>query len=367
LRSGVSDRGSRWALAVIAVALLISPGPAAEVEKGGEIGVVVGAIFPDEAMSGDSGSIDPTIGLRGGSVFARHWGWFVDGLYSVVGTEGLLGDARTVTGRTGFEFIFTPEKRARFFISLGAGWMVVDYEESASAWFHRPLAALGFGQRIGMGERKHLRWEVRVDNTIDDARLDGEDILQGHLLLGFSWGPGNSKGRRQQDTRMETPPSKPSDDIDGDGVKNKRDRCPDTPEGSYVDAAGCPLDSDGDGVYDGIDLCQRTHRDEVVDAAGCPADEDEDGVPDVSDVCGNTPAGARVDEWGCPKDGDGDRVPDGIDRCPDTPWGAFADRDGCPNDSDGDGVFDGIDRCPDTDAGVPIDEAGCPADSDGDG
>ena len=33
-------------------------------------------------------------------------------------------------------------------------------------------------------------------------------------------------------------------DDDGDGVANHLDKCPDTPKGVEVDAAGCPIDSD---------------------------------------------------------------------------------------------------------------------------
>ncbi|MFP5419763.1 MAG: OmpA family protein, partial [Gammaproteobacteria bacterium] len=34
-------------------------------------------------------------------------------------------------------------------------------------------------------------------------------------------------------------------DADGDGVPDRRDKCPDTPQGVAVDPEGCPLDSDG--------------------------------------------------------------------------------------------------------------------------
>ncbi|MFI5372327.1 MAG: thrombospondin type 3 repeat-containing protein, partial [Candidatus Eisenbacteria bacterium] len=101
-------------------------------------------------------------------------------------------------------------------------------------------------------------------------------------------------------------------DTDGDGVPDKKDKCPDTPKGAKVDADGCPLDSDGDKVFDGLDQCP------------------------------NTPKGATVDPKGCPSDADGDGVFDGIDQCANTPKGATVDAKGCPSDADGDGVFDGI-------------------------
>ncbi len=149
-------------------------------------------------------------------------------------------------------------------------------------------------------------------------------------------------------------------DSDGDGVSDRKDRCPDTPRGATVDASGCPIDSDGDGVFDGLDKCPSTPRGCKVDAAGCPIDSDGDGVCDGLDQCPDTPKGATVDAKGCPSDSDGDGVLDGLDKCPDTPKGATVDATGCPQDSDGDGVFDGLDKCPDTPAGAKVDKDGCP-------
>ncbi|MFI5370570.1 MAG: OmpA family protein [Candidatus Eisenbacteria bacterium] len=151
----------------------------------------------------------------------------------------------------------------------------------------------------------------------------------------------------------------PKDD-DGDGVPNKKDKCPGTPKGATVDVNGCPMDTDGDGVFDGIDKCPGTPKGAKVDATGCTMDTDGDGVPDGIDQCADTPKGAKVDVHGCPVDSDGDGVPDGIDQCPNTPTGAKVDANGCPTDSDGDGVPDGIDKCANTPAGVKVDAEGCP-------
>jgi OOP family OmpA-OmpF porin len=118
-------------------------------------------------------------------------------------------------------------------------------------------------------------------------------------------------------------------DMDGDGVPDSIDRCPDTPPGVAVDARGCPLDSDGDGVYDYLDKCP------------------------------GTPAGVPVDENGCSEDSDGDGVLDHLDRCPDTPRGVAVDAHGCPLDTDGDGVYDYMDKCPGTPAGAAVNFHGC--------
>ena len=172
---------------------------------------------------------------------------------------------------------------------------------------------------------------------------------------------------------------KSSGDKDRDGVRNNRDRCPDTDikmlmakcpdkkRTEFVDENGCTLDEDHDGVADCYDKCPNTPSGVTVDENGCPIDTDGDGVADYMDKCPDTPKGVEVDADGCPIDSDGDGVPDYLDKCPNTPRGVSVDVDGCPIDSDGDGVTDDKDKCPDTPNGISVDENGCPQDSDGDG
>ncbi|MCD6355373.1 MAG: OmpA family protein [Prolixibacteraceae bacterium] len=141
-------------------------------------------------------------------------------------------------------------------------------------------------------------------------------------------------------------------DSDGDGVKDKKDECPDTPPGVKVDEKGCPLDRDGDGVPDYKDDCPDTPGEAQFN--GCP-DKDGDGIPDIKDDCPDVAGLAKFK--GCP-DTDEDGVPDPKDKCAATPKGCPVDADGCPLDSDGDGVIDCQDRCP-TVAGS-VNNEGCP-------
>ncbi len=164
-------------------------------------------------------------------------------------------------------------------------------------------------------------------------------------------------------------------DDDHDGVKNKKDRCPNTPLGYLVDKYGCTVDNDSDGVADNVDRCPYTLPEAraYVDSTGCDKDTDGDGVPDYLDKCPDTPAEAiaMVDENGCDKDTDGDGIPDYLDKCPNTPAEAiaFIDSVGCDKDSDGDGVPDYLDKCPNTpaEAIAHVDSVGCDKDTDGDG
>lgn len=177
-------------------------------------------------------------------------------------------------------------------------------------------------------------------------------------------------------------------DGDGDGVKNKRDKCPSTPPGVMVDGTGCPVDTDKDGVADYLDKCVTIPG--SADMNGCQ-DKDKDGVSDNDDMCADVPGLARfkgcpdsdgdgiedskdkcpnakgMDMFmGCP-DTDGDGVQDVADKCPNTNKGIKVDASGCPSDSDRDGVIDSDDKCPDTKMGIKVDAGGCPADTDGDG
>ncbi len=89
-------------------------------------------------------------------------------------------------------------------------------------------------------------------------------------------------------------------DLDGDGIPDSVDKCPDVAEdkdGDH-DEDGCPepdMDTDGDGVVDRIDAC--------VDV---PGPQEYDGCPDR----------------------DGDQIPDNVDKCPDDP--GPPETEGCP-------------------------------------
>jgi OmpA-OmpF porin, OOP family len=145
-------------------------------------------------------------------------------------------------------------------------------------------------------------------------------------------------------------------DSDGDGVPDRKDKCPNTPPGVQVDEHGCPLDRDGDGVPDYLDKCPDEPG--LPEFDGCP-DRDGDGIPDHLDKCPDTPGLAKFD--GCP-DSDEDGVPDHLDKCPDTPRGCPVDEHGCPLDSDGDGVIDCEDKCPTVPG--PAWNDGCPAEEE---
>lgn len=137
-------------------------------------------------------------------------------------------------------------------------------------------------------------------------------------------------------------------DTDGDGITDKKDKCPDVFGLKEFD--GCP-DSDGDGIIDSEDDCPNDEG--SIENNGCP-DTDGDGIVNKDDACPEVAGSKQLN--GCP-DSDGDGVADNIDGCPNEN-GPIANN-GCPyTDKDGDGILDKDDRCPEV-AGVEAND-GCP-------
>jgi OOP family OmpA-OmpF porin len=159
-------------------------------------------------------------------------------------------------------------------------------------------------------------------------------------VLGVSINPPPKREERCVAGQAHRPSECPLLDLDGDGLANAQDRCPEEAE----------------------DL------DRVHDEDGClDPDNDQDGIPDTDDLCRSVPG--KAENQGCP---DGDRDRDGIverlDKCREEAedHDGFQDEDGCPEaDNDGDHILDGEDACPN--GAGPLEEKGCPEkDADGD-
>ena len=108
-------------------------------------------------------------------------------------------------------------------------------------------------------------------------------------------------------------------DIDGDGVKDKKDKCPNVP--GLKEFNGCP-DTDRDGIEDSKDFCPKKAG--LKKFKGCP-DSDGDGFSDKEDLCPNL-FGLEAYN-GCP-DTDKDGVMDSKDKCPNE--AGLIENRGCP-------------------------------------
>ncbi|MEM7372411.1 MAG: PorP/SprF family type IX secretion system membrane protein [Bacteroidota bacterium] len=198
---------------------------------------------------------------------------------------------------------------------------------------------------------------IGLSYDINTSLLSGFTNMQGgpELSLSYIW-DGDIAARTRPAPKLNN--TRTVNDQDGDGIRDRNDRCPDIP--GLKRYGGCP-DSDGDGVIDQEDDCPTLPGPRI--RGGCPAeDRDGDGILDKADECPEIPG--LIAFKGCP-DSDNDGLPDQVDKCPNEAGPRI--RSGCPSsdiDADGDGIPDKIDMCPQT---VGLTEfQGCP-DTDRDG
>ncbi|MFC1651340.1 OmpA family protein [Candidatus Latescibacterota bacterium] len=226
-----------------------------------------------------------------------------------------------------------------------------------------------FSPSVVIKLNKNVSMDIGANINIAD-HTEPKESLQGVIGLTFrnemkSMIDSDRDGINNKiDMEPDTPQGYPVDkdgvslDTDRDGVPDGADNEQDTPVGAKVNSSGIGLDSDSDGVYDGLDMEPDTPAGCEVDQFGVAFDDDRDGVPNGLDKESFTLIGAIVDSDGVSLDSDSDGVPDGIDIEEDTPLGAVVRSYGAAIDSDNDGIPDGIDMDPDTEIGVLVDKSG---------
>jgi OOP family OmpA-OmpF porin len=294
----------------------------ADAEAGQGYFSVMGSYIDDDK---DRGVDDGVKGGQFGFGYAMNDAFNVEAMLSVASLDNSKGGGAPDQNHLGFgidlQRVFRRAERFSPYLHFGLGYMKIEPAGSSSK--DGGMASTGAGFLLDLFESNvALRgeWRYRVDAANRRSRHDNLFSVGLHIPFGAA-----------------TPKFV---DSDGDGVADGRDRCPNTPAGTSVDAYGCELDSDGDGVKDSMDKCPGTPSGVSVDADGCPMDSDGDGVSDDKDKCPNTIAGATVDADGCEPDSDGDGVVDRLDECPGTAKGTPVDKRGCK--IEGDYVLKGV-------------------------
>ena len=212
-----------------------------------------------------------------------------------------------------------------------------------------PLELLYSTEYSGTGNPGDFEW-ISVPNlsipipTIDSNEVDVfynfSDIdvssISGKVYLAFKYYSDGEPTRWTVDNFEIV--ADQNDDVDGDGVLNVDDLCPNTPAGEAVNDDGCSngqLDDDNDGVKNSDDLCADTPTGEDVNDDGCSQsqlDDDNDGVMNNIDECANTPNNEVVNAKGCSEsqlDDDNDGVMNNVDSCPNSSEGSIVDASGC--------------------------------------
>ncbi|MFH1469080.1 MAG: OmpA family protein [Pseudomonadota bacterium] len=216
----------------------------------------------------------------------------------------------------------------------------------------------GFGLHWRLRDEAALAAELHATPTygFSGEQFPMEGLVHGRVRLpfglyatlgggaGLTSGVGASRFRVLMGLGYSVPGTPPEVDLDGDGIGDRTDQCPDRAEDrdGFEDDDGCPdLDDDGDGVPDKDDRCKEEAEDldGVRDDDGCPEyDADQDGITDGADACPEEPEDfdGNGDHDGCPEeetDLDKDGVPDFRDACLHEPIRKGqnpATSDGCP-------------------------------------
>ena len=281
----------------------------------------------------------PTFVGRVGYDFAEHWSGEVNFGFG-------FGDEEAASGTYPFTFFtprvdgvyaIMPERAFTPFVRFGLGFEMIQatrpddpdtaYDDSVV------LARAEALPEVGVGARLHLFGPVglRTDLMFVPQLGDHDIGTQTDIFPNLEWTLG-------LDLRAA-----PNPDKDGDGIKDKSDKCPTDAEDKddFEDEDGCPdLDNDQDGLLDSADTCPvaAEDKDSFQDEDGCPdLDNDGDNIADTADKCATDAEDMDKfqDEDGCPDpDNDGDNIADKRDKCPmeAETFNRYQDRDGCPDE-----------------------------------
>jgi len=237
-------------------------------------------VFDSDQKLDDAAAYGLTLGYN----LSKRWAVELDGRYTPTDTDFKSGEGSNVdvdvwNYSLNALYHFNPDGPFVPYLTAGFGNSVYladgykDDEDFMLNW--------GIGAKYFFSEDTALRLEARhIAGFHSDDRWNvagtGDNTEHNFIIsagLFFQFGG-----------VMPAPP--PPTDSDLDGIPDSRDKCPDTPLGTLVDAVGCPpvekvvpppprrkpvdRDSDGDGVLDSRDKCPDTPKGVIVDEDGCP-------------------------------------------------------------------------------------------------
>ncbi|HET8882392.1 MAG TPA: OmpA family protein [Solimonas sp.] len=256
---------------VIAAALMASTAQLAHAEFN-PYGAIQGTyMFPDsDRNTNNAGGGILTFGFMANDYLAPEINVF--GL----ATDRKHSNAADSTWGGGIDLAFYPVKRTGSispFLLIGGGGQ---YEDRFLDDGGYGFADIGVGALFNLNKSGSaaVRFDVKEYFVFaDDVDPSHDYLTDTRINLGLQFDLGSLFKRSSEKVVVVQSAAPTAQDTDGDGVVDKIDQCPGTPDGTKVDAKGCPLvaakDSDGDGVDDSIDACPNTPRGFKVDARGC--------------------------------------------------------------------------------------------------
>ena len=205
--------------------------------------------------------------------------------------------------------MFRKENAVQLYASAGAGLAgyqvktsptaagtLVDYADGKT--ISELIIPIGLGAKFKVTEKINLDlgWTVNYvdgDNLDGVYRLDNDKYSYGYAGLEFALGTGKQKAwhnpvaltydealaakqtanalkgeldaTKAENAKLRSDMNDLLKDTDGDGVADKLDKCPDTPTGTVVDGAGCPLKTPAPVVQEKI-IVTEADRKVVADA-----------------------------------------------------------------------------------------------------
>ena len=270
-------------------------------------------------------------------------------------TGNAVGEIYTVIDPLGVSSSYTVMENKCRHLELDSNDNVHCFFANSSGWHH----SVKFGDSqngtndqldVQFGDYGNVTGTIVNDTTITVTTPPG---LTGDTVDLTLWAA-NGSGYVLTSAFTYLPDSNP--DLDGDGIDNELDDCPDSAGNSTIDQIGCP-DSDGDGYSDSGDVFPSDSSEW--------ADSDGDGVGNNGDAF-PTDYNETQDSDGDGVGNNGDAFPNDANETTDSDGDGVGDNsDAFPNnggesiDTDGDGVGDNSDEFPD--------DANETQDSDGDG
>lgn len=125
----------------------------------------------------------------------------------------------------------------RPFGGLGYSFTDFDVDSTGSSKTEDAIYLEGGLQRM-VSPRFMVEGGIRARTELEDGYVDGQYFAGVHYLFGREY-PAAPRRDVVLATKKE-PKVEPPKDSDGDGVIDKLDKCPDTPQGALVDSDGCP-------------------------------------------------------------------------------------------------------------------------------
>lgn len=236
-------------------------------------------IQPDHDRRAD-GDVGAGVGV--GKVLGQNWNLELEGVYDSLDLNDVSGKFKHQgVSFNGLYFLNRNPALAPYGV-LSVGSLRHQYQTNkhSELFYEAGIGALHQFSESSLQLRGDLRYRVdRDDESIEGHSQFNDWVLNVGLVIPF--GGAAPKPVVSAPVAVAAPvvvaaapppaqaPAPAPVDSDGDGVTDDKDRCPNTPAGTKVNAQGCPVDSDGDGVLDADDKCPDTVKGAKVDAQGC--------------------------------------------------------------------------------------------------